>query len=32
MKRGEGNIQQKMQLYLEQGTEQPLPSFHGMSS
>ena len=31
MKRGEGNIQQKIQLYLEQGTEQPLPSFHEMS-
>ena len=31
MKRGEGNIQQKIQLYLEQGTEQPLPSFHETS-
>ena len=31
MKRGEGNIQQKILLYLEQGTEQPLPSVDEMS-
>ena len=31
MKRGEGNIQQKIQLYLEQGKEQPLPSVNEMS-
>ena len=29
--KGEGNIEQKIQLYLEQGTEQPLPSVNEMS-
>ena len=31
MKRGEDNTQQEIQMYPEQGTEQPLPSFNEMS-